>query len=187
MIEIHGIKLMPGESEALLRDRAARALRIDTGTITALTVRRKSLDARKKHPICFLYTVEVAVSGSEAQILRRSPTQTRLFPPARHTASLKPETSKPSGRRGFWPCRYVRRLGSGGGGHPPYHIGTRRRRGNTAAKGDALLGNRRIRPGMQRPVRRGRRRHFFRRKAYDRYEGFPDRLGFGTAGPFRST
>jgi len=72
MIEIRGIKLLPGESEALLRERAARALHIDSGTITALAIRRKSLDARKKHLVFFHYTVEVAVSGSEEKILRRS-------------------------------------------------------------------------------------------------------------------
>ena len=48
MIAISNLKLRPGEPETRLKALAAKALRIDEGQIETLTIRKKSLDARKK-------------------------------------------------------------------------------------------------------------------------------------------
>lgn len=63
MIRIQQLKLSPGHSQEELKRRAAKALKVRTDQITALTVRRQSIDARKKPDICLSYVVDVKVSG----------------------------------------------------------------------------------------------------------------------------
>ena len=50
---------------------AANALRIPASEIARLEIRRRSLDARKKEDIRWLYTVDVATRHSENQVLRK--------------------------------------------------------------------------------------------------------------------
>lgn len=71
MIAISGLKLAPGADEGQLRALAAKALRIPPDAITALNIRKKSLDARKKNDIHYVYSVCVAVRGDEAKICAR--------------------------------------------------------------------------------------------------------------------
>ena len=71
MIAISNLKLRPGESEALLRKKAAKALGIDPARIEALTIRKKSLDARRKPELWYIYTVGVTVAGSEEKLAAR--------------------------------------------------------------------------------------------------------------------
>ncbi|MBQ8264585.1 MAG: hypothetical protein IJY96_07425 [Oscillospiraceae bacterium] len=71
MIELRDIRLAVGESEKLLRKKAAKALRIDPQSVKELKILKKSLDARKKGDIHRLYTVAVSVEGSEEKIIAR--------------------------------------------------------------------------------------------------------------------
>ena len=71
MIELRDLRLGIGESEKLLRKKAAAALRTDAGSIKELKILKKSLDARKKSDIHWLYTVAVGVTGNEEKILAR--------------------------------------------------------------------------------------------------------------------
>ena len=68
MIAISNLKLQPGEDEAKLRALAAKALRIPEERIQALTIRKKSRDARKKDDLKWIYTVGVTVDG-ESKLL----------------------------------------------------------------------------------------------------------------------
>ncbi len=61
MIRIRSLTLAPGEPETLLADRAAAALHCAPAQILTLTIRRKSIDARKKDQIRLVYTVDVTV------------------------------------------------------------------------------------------------------------------------------
>ena len=72
MIRVRGLRLLPGESEERLRDLAAAVLRIPAGEIGELTIRKKSLDARRKSNLHYLYTVDVTVRGDEARILKKA-------------------------------------------------------------------------------------------------------------------
>ena len=74
MIAISNLKLRPEESEALLRKKAAKALGIDPARIEALTIRKKSLDARRKPELWYIYTVGVTVAGSEEKLAARCKT-----------------------------------------------------------------------------------------------------------------
>ena len=71
MIVIPNLKLTPGADEAALKALAAKALKIPAGDITDLRIRKKSLDARKKDDIHYVYTVGVTVHGDEQRLVRR--------------------------------------------------------------------------------------------------------------------
>ena len=72
MIQIRNVRLDPGQSEETLREKAARALRLTENEITDVKIRRKSLDARKKNDIHYIYTVEIGVKGEETLTLSRA-------------------------------------------------------------------------------------------------------------------
>ena len=67
MIRIRNLSLRPGDGEEKLHDLAQKAL----GTnIRELKLVKKSIDARKKHDVRLIYTVDVS-TGDEAGVLRR--------------------------------------------------------------------------------------------------------------------
>ena len=80
MIAVSNLKLRPGEPESRLAALAAKALRVDASQITALTIRRKSLDARKKDDLKWIYTVAVQVRGNEEKLLSRCKQASRVKP-----------------------------------------------------------------------------------------------------------
>ena len=71
MIAISNLKLAPGADEAQLLHLAAGALKVPPQDITALRIRKKSLDARRKDDIHYVYTVGVTVRGDERKLVRR--------------------------------------------------------------------------------------------------------------------
>ena len=75
MIRISEIKLSLDEDESLLREKAARLLKINEKYIASLTVFKKSVDARKKDDIHFSYTVDLTVSLDEKQIVSKCKSQ----------------------------------------------------------------------------------------------------------------
>ena len=72
MIRIRDIMMPPEHSVAQLSYEAARALRISPSKVRQLRIVRRSVDARKKPDIRIVYTVDVAVEGSENKILKQS-------------------------------------------------------------------------------------------------------------------
>lgn len=69
---VNEIKLSINENESSLERIAAKTLGISQSAIQNLSIKRISLDARKKNDICFIYSVEVGLSPKdEAGILRR--------------------------------------------------------------------------------------------------------------------
>lgn len=72
MIRIREISLPAGDCREQLRQEAARLLKLPEGRIGAITLVRRSIDARKKPDVRVIYTIDVEVTGNEAQILRRS-------------------------------------------------------------------------------------------------------------------
>ncbi len=70
MIRIRDIVLPPEHDSHQLLYEAARALKISASGIKRLTIFRRSVDARKKPDIRIVYTVDVAVDGSEQKILK---------------------------------------------------------------------------------------------------------------------
>ncbi|MEQ2457384.1 NAD(P)/FAD-dependent oxidoreductase [Flavonifractor hominis] len=97
MIRIQNIALPLDGGEAQLRQKAARALGLKPDAITALTLARQSIDARKKSQVHYVCTVDVTVEN-EARIMARCRDKNvslyqsapYVFPPVRRTSSLPP-------------------------------------------------------------------------------------------------
>ena len=71
MIRINEIKLSLDENEQLLRQKAAKILKINQKYIERLTIFKKSIDARKKDNVHFTYSVDVTLTLDEAQIVSK--------------------------------------------------------------------------------------------------------------------
>ena len=71
MIELRNLRLAADESEKLLRKKAAKALRVQATDIKSLKILKKSLDARKKNDIHWLYTLALELNCDESKILQR--------------------------------------------------------------------------------------------------------------------
>jgi len=72
MIRIRDISLPPEHNANQLLYEAAKLLKISGSKIRKLSLVRRSIDARKKPDVRIIYTVDVAVDGSEQKILRQS-------------------------------------------------------------------------------------------------------------------
>lgn len=70
-IRINNISLGLEEEKELLRDKAAKKLRISSRNLTDFKILRESIDARKKDSIKFNYTVQVECEN-EASVVRRA-------------------------------------------------------------------------------------------------------------------
>ena len=71
MIRITQIKLKPEESEERLLSRICKKLRVTEADILSWQIRKKSLDARKKDALTWIYQVDVELNRKEAPVLRR--------------------------------------------------------------------------------------------------------------------
>ena len=72
MILIRDLRLAPGEKEAKLKTLAAKALGVAAPDLTELKIVKKSLDARRKGGVHWLYAVAVRCRGNEGELLRRA-------------------------------------------------------------------------------------------------------------------
>lgn len=101
MIRINQIKLPPacGDTQAALQKKAAKLLRISVTEILALSIFKKSLDARKKPEIFAVYTVDVKVAD-EKKVLKRLGGGNGQIQPVEETryAFLKTVTKPPASR-----------------------------------------------------------------------------------------
>ena len=71
MIRLNEIKLSLDDSEALLKPRAAKVLKINEKYIKSLSIYKKSVDARRKDDVHFTYSVDVEIALDEEQIVRK--------------------------------------------------------------------------------------------------------------------
>ncbi len=72
MILVRGLKLRPGEEPGLLKQRAAKKLRVSPERITDLRLVKKSLDARRKEDIFYVCSAALALDGDEDRFLARN-------------------------------------------------------------------------------------------------------------------
>ncbi len=71
MLTIRDLSLPAAQDASALHALAARALKIPGSEISQLLIRKKSLDARKKDDIRYIYTIDVATRHSEARVLKQ--------------------------------------------------------------------------------------------------------------------
>ena len=72
MIRIRDLMLPAEQGAGALLYAAAKALRLPASEIKTLSIFRRSLDARKKPALRWVYTVEVALRSGEGALLRRN-------------------------------------------------------------------------------------------------------------------
>ncbi len=72
MIRIREIALPPEHTAQQLSYEAAKLLKISNSRVRSIKIIRRSVDARKKPGVKIVYTVDVAVDGSENKILKQS-------------------------------------------------------------------------------------------------------------------
>ena len=82
MIRIRDISLPPEHDANQLLFEASRLLRISGSRIRELRIVRRSIDARKKPDVRIIYTVDVAVDGSENKVLKGSGCKKATIAPA---------------------------------------------------------------------------------------------------------
>ncbi len=71
MIVVNNLKLKPGESEKRLKKMALQALKLKDADVTDVAIYKKSLDARKKNDLHYVYAVALTVRGDEQTIAAR--------------------------------------------------------------------------------------------------------------------
>lgn len=82
MLRLSNLKAPPGTNADALKNLCAKRLNIDVKAITELKIIKKSVDARDKSHILFVYTVDISVPH-EIQLLSRMKRNTvQLAPPA---------------------------------------------------------------------------------------------------------
>ena len=70
MVKIQQIKLPVSHTKEDLENKIKKLLKISSGDLISWTIRRQSLDARKKPELFFVYTVDAEVK-KEKQVLKR--------------------------------------------------------------------------------------------------------------------
>ena len=106
MIRLRDISLPPEHNAHQLQYEAAQMLRISNSKIRALRIVRRSVDARKKPNVRIIYTIDVAVDGSENKILKQSGCKRASIAPVSFykPPKRKPEPAKRPVVIGFGPA-----------------------------------------------------------------------------------
>ena len=82
MIRISGIKTPLDYTETLLQEAAAKQLQLPINHIFSCRIAKRSVDARHRQPVCFIFTLEVTVKGDEQAVVQRcSSPQIQLVQP----------------------------------------------------------------------------------------------------------
>ena len=116
MLRVDGLKLRPGDDEALLRQKAARMLRVNDGQILDLCILRKSIDAREE--LHFVYAVGVTLSQEDSVLKRcRDKRVSRYMPkvytlPAPITVPSVPPIVVGAGPAGLFAALLLARCGA---------------------------------------------------------------------------
>ena len=92
MIRIREISMPPEHSVAQLGYEAARLLKVPNSKIRKVKLVRRSVDARKKPQVRIVYTIDVAVDGSEKKILKGSGCKRATIAPVTYYKVAKAET-----------------------------------------------------------------------------------------------
>lgn len=92
MIRIRDISMPPEHNAHQLQFEAAKMLKISNSEIRQLNIVRRSVDARKKPDVKIIYTIDVAVNGSETKILKKSGCKRGSIAPVKYYKVPKPAT-----------------------------------------------------------------------------------------------
>ncbi|MBP9989237.1 MAG: FAD-dependent oxidoreductase [Ruminococcus sp.] len=118
MIRISEIKLPLEYTQEDILKAAAKALRCPVRKITELTIIRKALDSRKKDNLKFVFNVDVAVDGDEAEFVAKSKNPkvctvepfSYIMPENKRTSKFRPVVAG-FGPGGMWAALTLARAG----------------------------------------------------------------------------
>ena len=167
MLRIENLKLPPGSGDAALRAQILKVLRLPEERLLALRILRRSIDAREG--VHWVYTVEAETANEDAVLRRcRDKRVSRAEPrPAYRLPQAVPTPDCPPVIVGAGPAGLFAALVLARAGARPILL----ERGRW----------------VEEPVRRGRRRCVFRRKAEYRHQEHPTPFYFRGAGKVRRT
>ena len=89
MIRINQLKLPVDHGKRGFIEKSGEALKIPQERIRKLTIRRQSIDARKKGELLYIYAVDVQIDGSEASVAKRA--KSPIFSPCRKRNTSFPD------------------------------------------------------------------------------------------------
>ena len=95
MIRLRNLRLNPGEKETKLRRLAANALKLAPDEISALKILKKSLDARKKEDVHWLYTVAVTVPETRERTILAHCRTAEAYVPEHYAISRAESPQRP--------------------------------------------------------------------------------------------
>ena len=72
MLRIQNLQIPAKHTEADLKKAAASALKINAAQIQQIKIVKRSIDARKKHDVHYIYTIDVSVDKNEAAVLKKA-------------------------------------------------------------------------------------------------------------------
>lgn len=98
MLKLSQIKLRPGHTQEALRKKAAGLLRIPEQEILELKILRRSIDARKKPEIFYIYSLGVSVKNEDGLLHRFRGKEGLVTQLSLETADAKEERGLPSGK-----------------------------------------------------------------------------------------
>ena len=174
MLRLTEIKLPLDHPEEALRAAICQRLGIAEDELFSHSVFRRGVDARKKTAITLIYAVDVQIRH-ETEALARLRGERNVMPTP--DTSYRFVAQAPAGWSarpvviGTGPCGLFAGADPGADGLPPDHARARqgRARAHQGHLGPVAPG--RARPGVERAVRRGRRRHLLRRQAVQPDQG----------------
>ena len=176
VIRITELSLPLDYTPEALRKAVVKRLKIPDADLLDFTVFKRSYDARKKNSvILFVYIVDVTVRDEAAMLQApRARSPGRRSRRTRATTRLRQAPAALDGaaaRGGLWSLRTVRRAAAGADGIQAHRAGTRPRRAPPHAGHLGAVAQEHADAGIQRAVRRGRRRPVLGRQALQPDQG----------------
>ena len=104
MIQIRNIRLGPGEDESLLKKLAAEKAGTAVSNISDIRILKKSLDARKKSDIHYVYSVAAELKGGEGKILKKARIEVSDYQKKEYVIGKYPEKAPRPVIAGFGPA-----------------------------------------------------------------------------------
>ncbi len=166
MLRINQLKLPVSHTPDKLQEKLLQNLRIREKELKQYTVRKRSLDARKKPELYYVYTIDFTATDEERLLkrLRGKVQRVKEIPMRRPPTALKKMTNRPV-VVGCGPAGLFLRLSPGLRRVPSLIVEQGRPGPGAERRCGALLGTGMPGSGVQRSVRRRRRGYVFRREA----------------------